>query len=198
MTPPSAAAGRYRGCAPEVVQTSAMDCGPAALKVLLEGFGIPVSYPRLQEACQTSLDGTSINVIEQVAVRLGLEAQQIMIPVDHLLLSAARALPAIVVTRRSNALHFLVAWRRHGPFIQIMDPAKGRRWLRAARVDEEVYVHEHTVPARAWREWAASDEFLDPGGERIARLRLARRIREQSARASVAQPRRLGIARVGA
>src|SRR5438034_1864329 len=174
MTPPSAAAGRYRRFAPEVVQTSAMDCGPAALKCLLEGFGIPVSYPRLQEACQTGMDGTSINVIEQVAVRLGLEAQQIMIPVDHLLLSAARALPAIVVTRQSSALHFLVAWRRHGPLVQIMDPAKGRRWLSAASVDAEVYRHEHAVPAIAWREWALSDEFLDSLGERLTHVGLSR------------------------
>jgi hypothetical protein len=36
--------------APEVVQTSAMDCGPAALKCLLEGFGIAVSYGRQREA----------------------------------------------------------------------------------------------------------------------------------------------------
>jgi len=34
---------RRRRLVPEVVQTSAMDCGPAALKCLLEGFGIPVS-----------------------------------------------------------------------------------------------------------------------------------------------------------
>ena len=31
-----------RWLVPEVVQTSAMDCGPASLKALLEGFGIPV------------------------------------------------------------------------------------------------------------------------------------------------------------
>jgi ABC-type bacteriocin/lantibiotic exporter with double-glycine peptidase domain len=43
---------------PEVVQTSAMDCGPAALKCLLEGFGIPVSYGRLREACQSDVDGS--------------------------------------------------------------------------------------------------------------------------------------------
>ena len=53
-------AGR-RWFAPEVVQTSAMDCGPAALKCLLEGFGIPVSYGRLREACQTDVDGTLID-----------------------------------------------------------------------------------------------------------------------------------------
>src|ERR671923_1912833 len=70
---------------PEVVQTSAMDCGPAALKCLLEGFGIPVSYGRLREACQTDVDGTSIDTLEEVAQQLGLEAEQVMLPVDHLL-----------------------------------------------------------------------------------------------------------------
>ena len=77
---------RRRFFALEVVQTSSMDCGPASLKCLLEGFRISISYPRLQEACQTDVDGTSINALEQIAVRLGLEAEQIMIPVDHLLL----------------------------------------------------------------------------------------------------------------
>src|ERR687887_1371172 len=85
--------------ATEVVQTSAMDCGPAALKCLLEGFGIPVSYGRLREACQTDVDGTSIDTLEEVAVQLGLEAEQVMLPVDHVLLPEAQVLPAIVVVR---------------------------------------------------------------------------------------------------
>ena len=49
---------------PEVVQTSAMDCGPASLKALLEGFGGRASYGRLREACQTGVDGTSIDTLE--------------------------------------------------------------------------------------------------------------------------------------
>ena len=55
-----------RFLAPEVVQTSAMDCGPATLKCLLEGFGISVSYGRLREACQTDVDGTSIDTLEDI------------------------------------------------------------------------------------------------------------------------------------
>ena len=78
---------RRRFLAPEVIQTSAMDCGPAALKCLLEGFGIGVSYGRLREACQTSVDGTSIDTLETLAQSLGLDAEQVMMPVDHLLLS---------------------------------------------------------------------------------------------------------------
>ena len=63
-----------RRLAPEVVQTSAMDCGPACLSSLLEGHGIRASYGRLREACQTDLDGTSIDTLEEAAVTLGLEA----------------------------------------------------------------------------------------------------------------------------
>ena len=44
-----------------------MDCGPAALKCMLEGFGVPISYGRLREACQTDVDGTSIDALEDVA-----------------------------------------------------------------------------------------------------------------------------------
>ena len=49
---------------PEVVQSSTMDCGPAALKCLCAGFGIQVGYGRLREACQTDVDGTSIDALE--------------------------------------------------------------------------------------------------------------------------------------
>jgi ATP-binding cassette subfamily B protein len=161
---------------PEVVQSSAMDCGPATLKCLLEGFGIPVSYGRLREACQTDLDGTSINTMEEVAGQLGLESEQVMVPVDQLLLPEARTLPAIVVVRQPNGLtHFIVVWRRHGPYVEVMDPAIGRRWLTCKQLLSEVYVHLYPVPAVEWRDWAASEEFLNPFHRRLANLRLPRK-----------------------
>src|SRR5262247_2750376 len=103
---------RRRWLAPEVVQTSSMDCGPAALKCLLEGFGVCASYGRLREACQTDVDGTSIDAIEDVAGKLGLAAEQTMLPVDYLLDPKTAALPAIVVVRLpGGGTHFVVAWR---------------------------------------------------------------------------------------
>ncbi len=89
---------------PEVVQPSEMDCGPASLKALLEGFGIYTSYGRLREACQTSVDGTSIDTLEDLAIQLGLNAEQVMLPVDHVLLEETHALPAMIVTRLPNGL----------------------------------------------------------------------------------------------
>ncbi|HZO16811.1 MAG TPA: ATP-binding cassette domain-containing protein, partial [Polyangiaceae bacterium] len=160
-----------RWLVPEVVQTSAMDCGPAALKCLLEGHGISVSYGRLREACQTSVDGTSIDVMEDVANQLGLEAEQIMLPLDHLLLPEALALPAIAVVRLpSGATHFVVAWRRHGRFVQLMDPGTGRRWTTTASFLREMYKHTMPVPAAMWRDFAGGDEFLGALRRRLQEL----------------------------
>lgn len=147
--------------APEVVQTSAMDCGPASLKCLLEGFGISVSYGRLREACQTDVDGTSIDTLEAVAVQLGVDAEQVMLPDDHLLLPESEALPALVIVRiPSGATHFVVIWKRHGRFVQVMDPGMGRRWMSCEELRAELYKHSMAIPAESWREWAGSESFL--------------------------------------
>jgi len=157
--------------APEVVQSSAMDCGPAALKCLLDGFGVPVSYDRLREACQTDLDGTSINTLENVAFRLGLEAEQVMLPLDHVFLPEAQALPALlVVSNPMGVTHFVVVWRRLGPWLQVMDPATGRRWTTVRELFGEMYVHAMPVAAEAWREWAGSEDFLVVLQARMKRL----------------------------
>jgi ABC-type bacteriocin/lantibiotic exporter with double-glycine peptidase domain len=156
---------------PEVVQTSNMDCGPAALKSLLEGFGIPVNYGRLREACQTGVDGTSIDTIEEVANQLGLRTEQIMLPSDHVLIDEARALPAIaVVVLRSGVTHFVIVWRRFGRFVELMDPAVGRRWVSAARFRSDLYLHHQPVAVDDWRGYAGSQDFLAPLRHRLHSL----------------------------
>ena len=157
MSGPARAFRRF--LAPEVVQTSAMDCGPASLKCVLEGHGISVSYARLRDVCQTDVDGTSIDTIETVANQLGLAAEQIVIPVDHLFLPEASALPAVVVVRLSDRMtHFVVVWRRFGNRVQVMDPAGGRRWMRIEQLTRELYRHRTTVAAADWRAWAGTEE----------------------------------------
>src|SRR5437868_9308596 len=156
---------------PEVVQTSAMDCGPASLKSLLEGFGVPLSYGRLREACQTDVDGTSIDTIEEIAIQLGLDAEQTMMPVDHVLLPEAKALPAIIVISLPGGLnHFVVAWRRHGRYVQVMDPATGRRWPVCEQFLKELFVHRFPVASAAWRKCAGSDGFIAPLHRRLATI----------------------------
>jgi hypothetical protein len=145
---------RPRFFAGEVIQTSAMDCGPATLKAVAAGFGIAVSYGRLREACHTDVDGTSIDTVEALALDLGLRAEQVMLPLDQVLAPEGAALPAIaVVTDPTGGAHFVVAWNRVGPFVQVMDPARGRLWLRTRTFLDSLYMHAATVPAATWRQW---------------------------------------------
>jgi ATP-binding cassette subfamily B protein len=163
-----------RWIVPEVVQSAATDCGPAALTSLLEGFGIYVSYGRLREACQTDVDGSSIDELERVARSFGLDAVQTMLPADHLFLPEAEALPAIAVVRQpSGVTHFVVVWSRAGSLIQIMDPGVGRRWVSQRDLQSELYEHRALVGSEEWRAWAASDDFLRPLRVRLRRLRIA-------------------------
>ena len=164
-----------RRLAVEVIQTSAMDCGPAALKCLLEGFGLPVAYGRLREACQTDVDGTSIDTLEEIAVSLGLDAEQVMLPVDHLLLPEAAATPAIVVTLTPGGMtHFVVLWAAGAGWVQLMDPGSGRAFVREAAFLRRVFVHRKAVPADAFREWAGGDDFLAPLRRRLRDLGVTR------------------------
>lgn len=158
---PSSSPRRY--FAPEVIQTSSMDCGPAALKSLLSGCGIQVSYGRLREACQTDLDGTSIDTLEEVAREAGLDAEQILVPTDHVLLPGARCLPCLAAVRSAAGVaHFIVIWRTHGALVQIMDPARGRLWLTRDRLIGQLVTHSMTAPAAGWLDWSNSDDFLAP------------------------------------
>src|SRR5262249_46582308 len=101
--------------APEVIQTSEMDCGPAALKCLLEGFGVRTSYNRLREACQTDIDGSSIDTIEDVANLLGVPVVQQLVAHDGLFDVIDEIAPALLVTRMPTGFpHFVILWRRVG------------------------------------------------------------------------------------
>ena len=134
------------------------------------GFGRYASYGRLREACHTDVDGTSIDTIEEIAVKLGLDATQVMVPVDHLVLPEANVLPCMVVVKlEGTGNHFVVAWRKHGPWLQVMDPATGRRWVRVSRFLDEVLIHEQQIPAEVWVEWATGPGLLGPLRARMRR-----------------------------
>lgn len=112
MTAAAAPLPRRRCRVAEVVQISSMDRGPAAQACVLDGFGLPASYGRLREACQTSVDGTSVDTLEQV-----------LVPVDHVALAGADEAPAIAVVQHADlGAHFIVSWHRIGPWVQVMDP----------------------------------------------------------------------------
>ncbi|NOK02945.1 MULTISPECIES: ATP-binding cassette domain-containing protein [Myxococcus] len=167
MTPPR----RRRSIIPEVIQISATDCGPASLKSLFAGMGAELNYRVLREVCQTDVDGTSIVTLDEVANQLGLDAEEVMLPLDHVVVPEANALPAIIVTLSAGGRpHFVVLWNRVGPFIQVMDPAAGRHWTRISTLLSHLYQHTTSVPATGWREWAGSEEAVATFERRLLNL----------------------------
>jgi ABC-type bacteriocin/lantibiotic exporter with double-glycine peptidase domain len=157
----TAAAATRLKIIPEVVQTSATDCGPAAIKSVLAGMGMSIDYRRLREACQTDVDGSSIDKMEELCLQLGLDAEQMMLPVDHVFLEEAKALPAILISLTPGGRpHFIVLWSQRGRLIQVMDPASGRHWSTTSALLHRFFVHTTTVPAEGWREWAGTEEAV--------------------------------------
>ena len=157
--------------APEVMQVSQMDCGPSCLKSVLEGCGIPVHFGRLREACQTDVDGTSVNTLEELACELGLDAQQVLVPLNQFELPEAAVAPSILITSLPNGLtHFIVLWRSWGPWVQIMDPSSGRHWISWKKLKERTYLHRMSLDKTMWLGWAMSEDFLQASQRRLQKL----------------------------
>ena len=130
----------------------------------------------MREACQTDVDGTSINALEASARALGLDVAQLMLPADHVALASATALPAIAVAVLPSGMpHFLVAWRRHRRWLQLMDPATGRRVVGSRGLAQLLYIHEQPVPVAAWEAFSVAPTFQGALRERLRALRVRER-----------------------
>jgi ATP-binding cassette subfamily B protein len=164
----------HRYFVPQIIQTSSMDCGPAALKAVLEGFHISVNYDRLRKACLTNASGTSIDIIEDIAVQMGLDAEQVVIQKDHFLLKETKALPAIVVVRLADGYtHVVVAWRTYGQLVQIMDPAVGRIWMHHDKFLDMLYPFSYDLDVETWKEYTETEIFCDPLYRRMSDLNIS-------------------------
>jgi ABC-type bacteriocin/lantibiotic exporter with double-glycine peptidase domain len=180
-------AARRRLRIPEVIQTSAMDCGPAALAALLAGFDVQANLSHLRDVCQTDVDGTSIDTLEDVACACGLDAEQVMLPFDHLVRPEARALPCIaVVTLPGGATHFVVLWRRVGNWVQVMDPGRGRLWRPLSRLGRELFIHSQPVPTDDFVAWFGEEESLAIQRARLRDLGVDSRSTEELCAAALA------------
>ncbi|MBI4788804.1 MAG: ATP-binding cassette domain-containing protein, partial [Chloroflexi bacterium] len=188
---------------PDVPQTSSLECGLAALKCVLEGYNISVSQRRLQEILQPAVEVTTLTKLQLAAQQFGLDVEQRMTPIDHFLLPAAENVPAIVVARQSSnhptlAPHasagvtqssdhpttqppnhptthprFLVVWRRHGSFFQVMDPSIGERWLTEQCLLDELEIQTRPMSATEWRDWAVASDYCNLLRQRLMKQRLA-------------------------
>lgn len=107
-----------------VMQTRRNDCGPAALKMVLDAHGIERPLPALSAEVGLTGRGTSLGRLRAVSAALGLPARSWLLDAEDL---ASVPLPAIAFIRKN---HFVVIRRLAAPqVLEVDDPALGRlRW----------------------------------------------------------------------
>jgi ATP-binding cassette subfamily B protein len=85
-----------------------------------------------------------------------------------------------------------------GQWVQVMDPAAGRRWLTLRQLRETLYRHEMLVDASAWRAWAVSPEHLDAVSLKLRELGLPESALREQVGAAVLDPGWLTLAALDA
>lgn len=148
--------------APECLQLSSIDCGVAAVYSLLKGHGIAVNYEDLRQRCQTGVDGTSIDSLEDLCNELGLDFVQHIVPSDLALDAMQGRYPLLAVIVRGRGMpHFVTVWRRVGSYLQVMDPAGGRTWVHKDKFAQELFPTPFRLSEEQWVSWMESNSLRD-------------------------------------
>ncbi len=148
----------------------------AALRAALGAYGIAYDAAEIERACKVDDEnGASIDDLEDVANKVGLDAAQVILPEEHVLSPEAKLLPAILVVEGPDeSIDFVLAWKLEGDRVLVMDPAEGRKLVPRDDLEDRLYIDEQTMPASRFRAAMGMPSFQDALRARMAALSVAK------------------------
>lgn len=115
---------------PEMRQMTAVECGAACLAMILNYYGYATNISDVQERCGVGRDGLTARAIAKSARQYGLKVRAVSLKLDDFRFVS---LPAIIHWEFN---HFVVVERWTKRYVDLVDPAVGRRRISHTEFDE--------------------------------------------------------------
>ncbi len=115
---------------PEMRQVTAVECGAACLAMILQYYGRASSLTEVQEYCGAGRDGLTALELVKAARAYGLRVRAVSVKLEDV---RYVTLPAIVHWQFN---HFVIVERWSPKWVDLLDPAQGRRRVSIETFDE--------------------------------------------------------------